>query len=742
MLFCDVIVDLSLEKLDKTFQYRVPDHLVDRVHVGCNVVIPFGNGTRTLSGYVLSLSEEPKIEVERIKDILEVPQNQMAVESQMISLAAWIKKNYGSTMNLALKTVLPIKTKEKIKEAKDVHLTLKKEEAELEHAALLEKKRSSRYKVKLLEALIQRETIPWDEITKKMEIPSSYIRDFETQGWVEIQSRRTYRNPVKKIERDTSRHPLNSEQQAAVDTILENHKAKIEKTYLLFGVTGSGKTEVYMHLIEKMLEEGKETIVLIPEIALTRQTVMRFYQRFGDVVSILNSRMSPGERFDQFERAKKGDCKIMVGPRSALFTPFQNLGMIIIDEEHENSYKSEQAPKYHAREVAVQRASMASASVVLGSATPSVDSYAKAINGQYELLKLTGRVEERPLPECEVVDLREELRAGNRTIFSRRLVELIQDRLTRGEQIMLFLNRRGMLGTISCRSCGEVIKCPHCDVPLSLHKNQKLICHYCGHTVSMPKRCPSCNSPYIGGFRMGTEKVEDSIQKVFPGVRTLRMDADTTRGKEGHAKILEKFENREADILIGTQMIVKGHDFSNVTLVGILAADMSLNANDYRGAERTFQLLTQAAGRAGRGDKPGNVVIQTYQPDHYSIETAAKQSYEEFYAHEIIYRKMMHYPPSAHMLLIMVTSAREDAASAQAKEIENLIKSQKERIFCSMAQPASIAKIQDAYRYVVYLKDPKYGRLVEVKDRIEKYLLMNHTYNATVWFDFDPMNSF
>ncbi|MCR5667897.1 MAG: primosomal protein N' [Lachnospiraceae bacterium] len=743
MLFCDVIVDLSLEKLDKTFQYRVPNHLENVVQEGCSVIIPFGNGGRTLNGFVLSLSKEPKIELSRIKDIIEVRDDQITIESQMIRLAAWIKRNYGSTMNLALKTVLPIKTKEKTKQEKEVHLLLSDAEAREQRNLMLKKTRPSKYKLRLLELLMEQRIISWDVISKEQEIPTSYIRDFEKLGWVEIQLKRAYRNPVKEMERMDESHPLNEEQSRAVTQILKNHEKNIEKTYLLYGVTGSGKTEVYMHLIQKMLEEGKETIVLIPEIALTRQTVMRFYQRFGDVVSIMNSRMTPGERYDQFERAKKGDCKIMVGPRSALFTPFQNLGMIIIDEEHENSYKSEQAPKYHARSVAVERARMANASVVLGSATPSVESYAKAMEGEYELLRLTKRVEERPLPECDVVDLRAELKSGNRTIFSRRLTELMQDRLAKGEQIMLFLNRRGMLGTISCRACGEVIKCPHCDVPMSLHRNQKLICHYCGYTIAMPKTCPSCNSPYIGGFRMGTEKVEDSVQKLFSGVKTLRMDADTTKGKEGHAKILEKFENREADILIGTQMIVKGHDFSNVTLVGILAADMSLNANDYRGAERTFQLLTQAAGRAGRGDKPGNVVIQTYQPEHFSIKAAAKQDYEEFYAHEIIYRKMLRYPPCAHMLMILVTSPKEEVASAQAKEIEKMIKARRERIFCSSAEPASIAKIQDVYRYVVYLKDAEYDRLVEIKDQIENYLLGSNRYsNAMVWFDFDPMSSF
>ena len=405
---------------------------------------------------------------------------------------------------------------------------------------------------------------------------------------------------------------------------------------------------LYMELIAHMLAQGKQAIVLIPEIALTFQTVMRFYNRFGDRVSIMNSRLSPGERFDQFERAKNGDVDIMIGPRSALFTPFSKLGLIIIDEEHESSYKSETLPRYHARETAIERARMCGASVVLGSATPSVESYYKAKTGEYELLELKHRVAEKPLPKVEVVDLREELKAGNRSILSVQLQELMEDRLKKGQQMMLFINRRGFNSFVSCRACGEAIKCPRCDVALTYHQQtiqaqRQLVCHYCGYTTAMPKQCPSCKSNMIAGFGTGTEKVEEEIKKLFPAIKTLRMDRDTTMRKDAGARILKQFAEGKADMLIGTQMIVKGHDYSNVTLVGVILADLSLYANDYRAGERTFDLLTQAAGRAGRGEKEGAVVIQTYQPEHYAIAAAASQDYKAFYEMEMAVKNSPFY---------------------------------------------------------------------------------------------------
>ena len=492
-----------------------------------------------------------------------------------------------------------------------------------------------------------------------------------------------------------------------------------------------------------MLKKGKETIVLIPEIALTYQTVNRFTARFKDEVLIMHSRLSAGERYEQFEDAREGRKKIMVGPRSALFTPFKNLGLIIIDEEHEQSYKSEQVPRYHARETAIERARLSNASVVLGSATPAVESYEKALTGEYTLLELPERVMERNLPECEIIDLRSELKRGNRSMIGKKLHESIQDRLDKKEQVMLFLNRRGMIGSVSCRACGHVIKCPHCDVPMTLHRNRMLTCHYCGHIESAKPLCPKCGSKYIGGFKAGTEKVEESVQKMFPNAKILRMDADTTKGKTGHETILKKFASHKADILIGTQMIVKGHDFPNVTLVGILAADLSLNENDYRGAERTFQLLTQAAGRAGRGDTPGAVIIQTYQPEHYAVTCAAAQDYKGFFEKEIAYRKLGSYPPASHLLLIMVTSQREAKADTGIGLIyEHITKFPSK---CDFYGPmdANVKKIADTYRKIIYIKSKDYNHLVNIKDRAEDLVKDFPAFRDTlVYFDFDPMSGF
>lgn len=743
MKYADVIIDISHEKLDKTFQYAVPEELADSVQIGTQVVIPFGKGDRRIKGYVVDFSDEPKWEPTKIKPLCGVAKDSIAIESQLIALAAWMKRNYGSTMNQALKTVIPIKKKESIREKKTIHLRLEDAQAKAELSNLIVRKGHSVSKERLLRELIVQKSIPWDTITGKLHIPSTTIRDFEKNGWVEITFARDYRNPLAVGDGEKKQITLNAEQQRAVDTVINDWKQGKHKTYLLYGVTGSGKTQVYMELIASCIAQGKSAIVLIPEIALTYQTVMRFLGRFGNRVSIINSRMTPGERFDQFERAKAGDIQIMVGPRSALFTPFSNLGLILIDEEHETSYKSETVPKYHARETAIARAQLTDATVVLGSATPSVESFARAEDGEYTLLRLSKRVEDKPLPTCEIIDLREELRRGNRSILSDRLTELMENRLAKGEQTMLFINRRGMMGFVSCRACGHVIKCPHCDVSLSLHKGDRMQCHYCGYETAKPSVCPDCGSKYIGGFKAGTQKFEEVVKAKFPTARVLRMDMDTTRGKNGHQEILQAFSNEEADILIGTQMIVKGHDFPKVTLVGVLAADLSLNSGDFHSAERTFQLLTQAAGRAGRGCRPGHVILQTYQPKHYSVLAACDQDYEGFYRQEIAYRKLMQYPPAAHMLVVQVSSPVEEQAAGQAERIAELIQRTDSQIFCMGPVDAVIAKVNDIYRKILYLKHTEYDTLVMYKDKIEAYLQDTKDYrDVLVWFDFDPMSGF
>jgi primosomal protein N' (replication factor Y) len=745
--YANVIVDISLEKLDKTFQYRIPEELRERLGVGMQVSIPFGN--RTITGYVVELTDTPEYDIARMKPIHGIVEGSVAIESQLIELAGWMRRNYGSTMNQALKAVIPVRRKTKEIEHRTVRLVIEKGEA-MQLLALFEAKHYTA-KARLLREMIAEGAIDYSVVTQKLHIAASVVKGLCDQEVIAVDRETSYRNPVSHLKSRDYALTLNAAQQSVVDTVMADRKHGVFPTYLLKGVTGSGKTEVYMEIIAQVIAEGKQAIVLIPEIALTYQTVMRFCNRFGDRVSILNSRLSAGERYDQYLRAKNGDIDIMIGPRSALFSPFSNLGLIIIDEEHENSYKSETAPRYHARETAIHRAAMCGASVILGSATPSVESYYQAELGNYRLLELTERVEKRPLPECEIIDLRAELKSGNRSILSVRLQELMEEKLKQNQQIMLFLNRRGVAGFVSCRECGHVIQCPHCDVSLSQHDNGRMVCHYCGYEEPVPTRCPSCSSKYISGFKAGTQKIEQVVKARFPGVRTLRMDFDTTRTKDSYEQILQAFGNHEADILIGTQMIVKGHDFANVTLVGILAADMSLHVSDYHAAERTFQLLTQAAGRAGRGRWPGQVIIQSYDPDHFAIRTAGAQDYASFYEQEKMYREMLHYPPVWNMLVLLCTAPEEQELSAAVEELARRVTALCQSPDTASGAPvqmigpadASISKMNDIYRKVIYLKTSDYDKLIAVKDAVEQFFASDIVFkNITIQFDFNPMSGF
>ena len=743
MTYANIIVDISLDKLDKTFQYAIPSQLREQIHPGVQVDIPFGK--RTLTGYVVEVTEEPEFDVDKIRPLIGIHEGSVPMESQLIEMAAWIRKNYGSTMNQALKTVLPIKKQTRHVERKTVKLLLN--EAQAQQKLALFESRHYKAKARLLRELIAQKEIDYTMVTQKLNVSAATIRNLQEQQILQIETTTCYRNPVQHLTQEGYHLTLNENQTQVVDRITEDMDSGHPKTYLLKGVTGSGKTEVYMELIAHVLAAGRQAIVLIPEIALTYQTVMRFYNRFGDRVSIMNSRLSQGERYDQYERAKAGEIDIMIGPRSALFTPFERLGLIIIDEEHENSYKSETSPRYHAREVAIERARINHAAVVLGSATPSIDSYYMAQTGRYQLLEMTQRVKNQALPTCEVVDLRQELRDGNRSILSKRLQELMEERLEKKQQTMLFLNRRGVSGFISCRACGYVVKCPHCDVSLSQHAGGRMVCHYCGYEERQPKVCPSCGSKYLGGFKAGTQKIEMLVKQRFPQARVLRMDFDTTRTKDSYEKILQAFASQEADILIGTQMIVKGHDFPNVTLVGVLAADMSLHVADYHAAERTFQLLTQAVGRAGRGQLPGQAVIQTYDPEHFAIQTAKAQDYESFYQHEIVYRKMMHYPPIWNMLLVHCMGKNEQitqqTAQLMADKLQSAIKRSNRPVLLVGPADATIAKVNDIYRKVLYMKAADYQTLVALKDALEQFGKKTNAFsNVTIQFDFNPSSGF
>ncbi len=741
-MYAKVIVDITHEKLDRVFEYRIPSYLEGVLKVGAEVVVPFGRGNRETHGYVTEIAKSCEYECDKVKDILKIAEKSMAIEGKMVALAAWMKDNYGGTMIQSLKTVLPIKKEENAKIKRYVRLMLDEETGKAKLDAYL--KKNQRARARVLAALLDNEVLEYEFVLKKLSVTKSVLTALETQGILKIESEQVFRNPIKRREQKSYEIRYTQEQQYAIDVFREDCIRGMKKTYLLYGVTGSGKTEVYMEMIAQVVQEGKQAIVLIPEIALTYQTVMRFYRKFGERISILNSRMSNGERYDQMMRAKEGLIDVMIGPRSALFTPFPNLGLIVMDEEHEPTYKSEQTPRYHARETAIARAKLEGASVVLGSATPSLESFYRSQKGEYHMLTLRERSQKQQLPDVYVVDLREELKKGNRSILSEKLHKLIEDRLQKRQQIMLFMNRRGYAGFISCRACGYVVKCPHCDVSLTAHRGGRLVCHYCGYEEPERKTCPSCGSKHIGGFRAGTQQIEELIQKEFPSARVLRMDMDTTKEKDGHEKILEQFANEEADILVGTQMIVKGHDFPNVTLVGILAADMSLYADDYRAGERTFQLLTQAAGRAGRGSEKGEVVIQTYSPEHYSIETAARQDYEGFYREEIAYRTVMGYPPAEHLTAILLMGKDEALLETASSYIKNYAK-RVNRGQVSIIGPTSpsVGKVNDVYRRVIYLKHPKYDVLIDMKNKLEKYIEINPRFQTMrVQFDFNPIKIF
>lgn len=745
--YADIIVDISHENLDKTYQYFIPEELLTKAVIGARALVPFGRGNRFLKGYIVNISTKPNWKVEAIKPIHEIVNDALVIESQLIGLAYWIKENFGATMNDALKTVIPVKKSVKAKEKKTIRLVVTTEKAR--EFLELSKKKSNRGRVRLLEELLKEQELDYDLAVNKLNIARQTIKDLEKLSILTTDTKRLYRNPVQKVITKQKDIILSAEQKKIAEDIISDYRKGIYDTYLLHGVTGSGKTEVYIEIISEVLSKGRKVIMLIPEIALTYQTVMRFYNRFGDRVSIMNSRLSQGERYDQYLRAKNGDIDIMIGPRSALFTPFEDLGLIIMDEEHEGSYKSEHPPKYHAREVAIERARLSGASVILGSATPSLEAYTKALQGEYKLFSLPTRNGDGRLPAIWVEDLREELKKKNKSIFSERLKELILDRLNKKEQIMLFINRRGYAGFVSCRSCGYVMKCPHCDISLTAHNNGTLVCHYCGHEVRMPDKCPACSSKYIASFGTGTQKVEEMVKKEFPAARVLRMDMDTTKQKDGHEKILAAFSNQEADILVGTQMIVKGHDFPQVTLVGILAADLSLYASDYRASERTYQLLAQAAGRAGRGKLPGEVVIQTYQPEHYSIVAASHNDYEGFFRQEMNYRKMLMYPPAAHILAVLIASKEEgkgllasELINGATKEWINAEGFMQETILIGPA-PAALSRANDIYRFMLYIKQSEYQVLIGLKNYLEGYINYSEQFSGcTIQFDFDPMNSY
>ncbi|MBS4177174.1 primosomal protein N' [Lederbergia citrea] len=777
MNIASVIVDVPALGTDREFDYLVPDKWIGMIEPGMRVAVPFG--PRTIQGFVTGIKDSS--DFSKLKEVKELLDLTPVLNKELLELGGWLAEETLSFKISAFHAMLPAAMKAKYEksirrvngednpflddlfngnneiswkdaENKDLlpalHTEIKNGNAEViyyvknrarkktinmyqsemakeELNSLLESLRPSAEKQKqIIEFFILHpsEKFSAKQLIEKTGSSQSTINTLIKKGVLSVSREEIYRDPYEhKHFNPTTPLPLTVEQKAAITPILNTIDSGDYKTFLLYGVTGSGKTEIYLQSIQNVLDKGKEAIVLVPEIALTPQMVDRFKSRFGDDVAVLHSALSTGERYDEWRKVQRKEAKVVVGARSAIFAPFENLGIIIIDEEHETSYKQEEAPRYHARDVAIQRAKHYNCPVILGSATPSLESFARAKKEVYHLLTLSKRMNNQALPAVSIVDMREEMRGGNRSMFSRELFEKLEDRLAKKEQTILFLNRRGHSSFMMCRDCGYVMQCPHCDISLTYHRySNQMKCHYCGFDTGVPEVCPECTSNHIRYFGTGTQKVEEELNKILPEARIVRMDVDTTGRKGAHEKLLDHFKSGNADILLGTQMIAKGLDFPNITLVGVLSADTMLHLPDFRAGEKTFQLLTQVSGRAGRHELLGEVVIQTYTPEHYSVEYAGIQDYDRFYRQEMMMRKIGSYPPFFY--LTMVTVSHEDLIKtiSTTEKITKYIQSRISNEAILLGPVASpIPRINDRYRYQCLIK---YKQEPELKLTLKKVM--------------------
>ena len=687
-MIAEIIMNSSVRNLDRTFDYSIPIDMEEKVHIGSRVLVKFGN---------FEVKDIAKVEE---RDFIDVPK---------VKLANWMAKRYFCNVSDCIKLMLPPGTgtdkfANRAKEKTERFVKLSKEINEIEFDIENKKIKSDKQK-RALEFLIKNNEISSKDLENFADVSTSILKTLEKNGYIKFYEQTVERNPfIHKVIDSSSKLNLNDEQKSAYDAVEEAIDDCMNSEFLLFGVTGSGKTEVYLQLIEKVLNIGKTSVMLVPEISLTPQTVDRFIARFGqDKIAILHSKLSVGERYDQWYKIKNGEAKIVIGARSAIFAPISDLGLIIIDEEHDSSYKSEMTPRYNVKDVSRYLAKEYNVPIVFGSATPDMDTFYKAQQGEIELLELTKRANNAELPTINVVDMKQELANGNRSSISMKLYENIKENLSNKKQTILFLNRRGYSTFILCRDCGYVAKCKHCNIALTYHsKENKLKCHYCGYEEIPSGYCPECKSKNIKYSGSGTQKLEEEINKIFPSAKTIRMDVDTVTKKNSHEDILNKFRNENIDILIGTQMVVKGHHFPNVTLVGVIFADGSLNIDDYRANERTFQILTQVAGRAGRGQDKGNVIIQTYNKEHYSIELSSRHDYISFYKEEMQMRKMLKYSPYYYMTLISITSKDYNIGFEESGKIGNYLKSKLNPSTIILGPTtASMFKINNIYHYQI-----------------------------------------
>ncbi|AQS59049.1 primosomal protein N' [Desulforamulus ferrireducens] len=692
MLYAEVAVNVPV-RLNQTFHYRVPEALAQQVQKYSRVEVPFAN--RVVQGFIVGFSAPPA--TAKIKDIKRVVEKETFLNDELLTTARWLVERYLCSLGDALQCIAgPPGVKRKSPETVLI--------AQVDQVTLKGLSKAPKQK-EALELAMLNPGLTKNQLSQLAGVSLSVVNALLAKGYLK-------EVPVHGVTNDAPVDwpKLTLEQVSAVQQVKEALNTKQPSAWLLYGVTGSGKTEVYLRTIKEVLRQQRQAIVLVPEISLTPQMVERFRSRFGDKVALLHSGLSQGERYAEKERIKSGEAAVVLGARSAIFAPTPDLGLIIIDEEHETSYKQEETPKYHAREVALQRAAQCKAAVILGSATPALESFCRARpGGPYKLLTLTKRIEDRALPSIQIVDLRQELSLGNRSIFSLTLQRALARRLANQEKCILFLNRRGLASIVVCRQCGQVMKCPRCDISLTLHSDGWLKCHYCSHQTRSPASCPHCSSRIIRSFGIGTQRVEEEMKRLFPSCQVLRMDADTTTRKGSHEELLDAFIHGEAQVLIGTQMIAKGLDIPQVTLVGVISADITLHMPDFRAAERTFQLLTQVAGRAGRGKTPGEVIIQTYDPAHFSIKAAQKHDYLKFYQQEMITRQALQYPPFSHLIRVLFSGINEADVMAAAQWWQDQLAAAKQAAGFSQVEilgpaPAGIPKIKDRYRWQLIIK--------------------------------------
>ena len=748
-MVAEIILNSNAKELNRVFDYNIPETMFYKAMVGSRVFVQFGNRKQLEEGFIIGIKESSEFKLKNIEKIV----NENGLTEEKVELAKWMARRYFCNISECIKLMLPPGTTTKIienriKEKNENFVTIIDEE--VVESDIEEDKFKSAKQVRILKFLLDNGETNLADLLLFTDTTRDAVKALEKKNYITIEKKHVERNPFfHKVERQSKKLEFTEEQQNAYNEISDKMDKNKYEEYLIYGVTGSGKTEIYLQLIEKALNNNKTSIMLVPEISLTPQTVDRFIARFGEEnIAVLHSKLSIGERFDQWNKIKSGQAKIVIGARSAIFAPVQNLGIIIIDEEHDSSYKSESTPRYNAKDVARYLCYESNIPLVLGSATPDTGSLYRTMKKQSVLLRLNKRANNAKLPEIEVVDLREELSKKNKSMLSEKLQESIKENLENKKQTILFLNRRGFSTFVMCRDCGYTAKCKNCDITLTYHKStNKLKCHYCGYETKVITKCPECGSENIRYFGTGTQKLESEINSLFPEAKTIRMDVDTVTKKNSHEKILTDFKENKADILIGTQMVVKGHHFPNVTLVGVIAADGSLNMNDYRANEITFQILTQVAGRAGRGEDTGKVIIQTYNPDNFTIECVKQQNDEMFYNTEMRLRKQLKYPPFCDIIVIGVSSKDEQITMKVAQSLHKYLKDRVENenigIMLYKALPAPIDKIKNKYRWRILIKC-KFGEdIIDLMNNtMEKAQTIKYCKNgdANISIDVNPTN--